>query len=508
MTFAVVNSRAEKIDPTTLLGQASLSAVLVDVDGVEHPVATDLPKDQMAVPHVMDLTGVPPGAATLQLVLNVTTADAVEPDGAVVPGTELAPQRVDLPVTVEPPVGFPTLAERIDFGTLEGAGTFPAILSVTGPGCAWLPGEGAATLAAVPDNVGDVTVDSAANSAQNCITASVGQQESLPIEMTIPAAGNGVINGTITVMVAPTDHSADPIAVDVTFTASLQKPLNPPITLITLVVALILGPGLPLLLFYLAKWLGARIPSKALRAQDIPVRVSGDAVLRDQGPFGVRDGELVNLVQGLDKPARRVEIGAATLRTRIGLSPFGAGFVVASVPGRAGAGGQHAAMHGKTPDAKLPLAVHNTWFVLHDPVGPPDVATVVLLVGGDAGNTVIDRLTSEIAAALPRVLTELRARAKQSDHAPPPPAQSSAPLDGNPFGLSGTQAGGGSMGPSEVNPFGASPTPGPSGSSTSSGPPSGGNPFPSGSPAAGSGNPFGARGAQPSAPTDPTNPFR
>ena len=45
------------------------------------------------------------GAATLQMSLNITTADAVQPNGVVVPGTVLAPQRVDLPVTVDPPVG-------------------------------------------------------------------------------------------------------------------------------------------------------------------------------------------------------------------------------------------------------------------------------------------------------------------------------------------------------------------------------------------------------------------
>lgn len=53
--------------------------------------------------------------------------------------------------------------------------------------------------------------------------------------------------------------------------------------------------------------------------------------------------------------------------------------------GIAGAAGRSGDRVGATPDARLPLAVHNSWFVLHDPRGPENAATVVLLVGGDAG---------------------------------------------------------------------------------------------------------------------------
>ena len=511
VTLAVVDGRKAPVDPATLLGQASLSAVLVDVKGGEHPVATDLPKDQIGSPQVLDLSQVPPGAATLQLVLNVTTADAHEPSGAVVPGTQLAAQRVDLPITIDPPVGYPKVADRIDFGSLQGAGSFPATVAVTGPGCAWLADD-ATTVAAEPDGVGAVNVGSSVNSATNCVKPAENQQESLPIELKIPAAGNGAVNGTVTVMVAPADGTAEPIAVDVPFTASLHKPLNTTNFILALAVALILGPGVPLLLLYLSKWLVTRIPAKALRAQQIPVRLSGTSVLRDNSPFGVRDGELVNLVQGLDKPARRLDLDGVTLRTRIGLSPFGAGFVVASAPGRAGAAGKSAAMHGKTPDAKLPLAVHNTWFVLHDPAGPPDVASVVLLVSGDAGAPVIDRLCAEVTSSLPRVVTELRARANPIGAPPGSPTPSSSAGD-NPFAATTSPT----SPTTGANPFGPGaapgspgPSPGPGGNPFGSGGGVGsGNPFSPG-PTTGQGDPFGSRGSPPSQPGggDPTNPFR
>lgn len=503
VALAVVDGRRESVDPATLLGSASLSAVLVDVKGAEHPVATDVPKDKISSPQVLDLSNVPPGAATLQLVLNVTTAEAHQPDGAVVPGTQLAAQRVDLPVKIDPPVGYPKIADRIDFGTLEGQGKFPATLAVTGPGCAWLSGD-ATTVAAEPDGVGAVSVMSPASSVKNCVKPAENQQQLLPVELTIPAAGNGVVNGTVTVMAAPADGTAEPIAVEVPFTASLHKPLNTANFVLALVVALILGPGVPLLLLYLSKWLVSRIPAKALRAQQIAVRVSGSSVLRDSSPFAVRDGELVNLVQGLDKPARRLDLDGIALRTRIGLSPFGAGFVVASAPGRVGAAGKSAATHGNTPDAKLPLAVHNTWFVLHDPVGPRDVASVVLLVSGDAGAAVVDRLIGEVTSSLPQVLADLRARANPIG-VPPGSPPSTPPAGDNPFAASAPPA-------TSTNPFGAqAANPGSSpalgGNPFGAGSIGSGNPFSPGPPTTGSDNPFGSDRPPPSPPGGPTNPF-
>lgn len=490
LTFAVLDGQQAPLDPATLPGQATMSAVLFDVKGAEHPVAVNVPKERILSPQVVDLSQVPPGAGRLQLALDITTADARDLSGTLVSGTRLATQRVDLNVTIDPPVGYPKIGDRITFGDLEGDGTFTANLAVTGPGCAWLPRDGATTVIAAPDGVGTVTLASSANSATSCVKPGESKQQPLPITMKIPSQGNGVVNGTVNIMVAPADGSREPIAVQVSFTASLHKKLNTTNFVLTLVVALILGPGLPLLLLYLSKWLITRIPAKALRAQQISVRVSGDSVLRDDGgPFAVREGELVNLVQGLDKPTRRLMIGDITLRTHTGPSPFGAGFVVASTPGRAGAAGKTAAMYGKTPDAKLPLAVHNTWFVLRDPADPPDLATVVLLVGGDAGAQVIDRLTTEITSTLPRVLTELGARTAKPVGPPGAPPSAQQPRGDNPFAPSQAPTAG-------ANPFGT-------GGSTPHGAPYG-NPFAPGPP-----SPPGPP-PRPSPPDrgDPTNPFR
>lgn len=486
VTFAVVDGGQKPVDPATLMGHAELTVVLIDGKGATHPVAEALSKDQMTTPQQLDLHGVAPGKATLRMTLAVTTADTKDQNGTPVAGTALSPQSVDLPVVINPPVGYPSVGPGIDFGLLEGAGSVQRALQVTGPGCVWLPADRPAKIAAAPEGVGDVTVTSPAKDRDSCVKAGEGQNAELSLTIAVPQEDNGAVNGSITVTAAPAEGDRPPVTIDVPFTLSVEKQLNTTQFWVTLIIALLLGPGIPLGLLYLIKWWVSRIPGKALRAEQIPVQVRNGAVLRNNQPFTVADAELVQLVQGLDGPARRLDIGGIELRTKVGLSPFGAGFVVANAPGLVGAAGKGGATHGKPPSAKLPLAVQNTWFVLHDPAGPEDAATVVLLVGGDARRSTVDKLSAEITEALPRVLSELRRRAAES--APPPsddadPARANAPANpfgagvGNPFGGNGRPA----AGPPPGSPFGS-----PSGAS-------GGNQFAPGSGGAGS---------------DPQNPFR
>ncbi|WP_059039798.1 vWA domain-containing protein, partial [Gordonia desulfuricans] len=442
MSFTVHNSAGATVDPSTLPGTASLSTSIVTRNGKTVPIGTDIPKGQITAPRELTLAGIDPGPATLRMTLAVTTAAAQDASGRTVPGTELSPTTVDLPVVIDPPVGYPTIGSRIDFGTIEGSGTATAALTVTGPGCVWLDTAEQTNFLATPDGSGELAVGSGASSQQNCVQVDEKQTGRLELTFTAPQAVNGTANGTVTVMVAPKDGSAQPLPIEVPFTVALQKPLDTADFAITLVVALVLGPLIPLLLLYLAKWYTARIPGHALRAEQFRVRLNGTAVVRDNGaPFAIGDRDFIALVPGLDGPTRRIDLGGVTLRTRIGRSPFGVGFVTASAPGMAGAAGRSGDSWGKTPDARLPLAVHNTWFVLHDPTGPENTATVVMLVGGDADRGRIDQLVREVSESLPRVLPALRtkARARLDDDAPAPRPGG----DDNPFGgPGGTPSGG------------------------------------------------------------------
>lgn len=504
ITFAILDGHQKPVDPAMLMGRAELTAVLIDGKGIGHPIAGALPKDQITAPQQLDLHGVSPGRATLRMTLAVTTADAVDQTGARVTGTALSPQSVDLPLVINPPVGYPSVASSIDFGLLDGAGSVQHALAVTGPGCVWLPADTPARIVAAPDRIGDVTVTSSAKDQSSCVKAGDGQNTELPLAITVPQQGNGAINGTITVNVAPAEGEGPPVSVTVPFTLTIEKKLDAMKTTVVLLVGLLLGPGVPLVLLYLIKWWVSRIPGKALRAEQIPVQVRNGAVLRNNRPFQVADGELVHLVEGLHGPVRRLDIGGVELRARVGLSPFGTGFVVATASGLVGAAGKSGTSHGKPPSAKLPLAVQNTWFVLHDPVGPEEAATVVLLVGGDAGRPVVDRLTAEITEALPRVLADLRRRCADSTPSPGDSSPTPATASGNPFGSTTT---GSASAPPSGNPFGGG----------SSGAPAAGNPFGAGQPQTGPppGAPFGHSSSSPASNpfspeprTPPPNPFR
>lgn len=429
VNLSIVDSDRKNIDPKSLLGKASLTVQLTGADGRTRTVASDVTKDRIGETIDLNLTSVPPGQATLRLTLKVTTADATTPDGSTEPGTELAPQSVDVPLSVAPPIGFPSVATKLDFGTVEGGGVFKGSLGVTGPGCVWLP-RASSSVVASPDRAGDITVESDLATSEGCVELGDGQTGSIPVSLNVPNSVNGVVNGTVAVMVSPKGEADRAVSVEVPYTAALEKPLDTRNFILALIVALILGPGIPLLLLYGSKWYTARIPSRTLKAQQFPISVSGSSVLRDGRPFVLTDRDLIEVVRGLESPARRLDVAGITLRTKIGLSPVGAGFVVAESPGRVGASGSSPSTHGKEPYARLPLAVHNTWFVIHDSAGPADQATVVLLVGDDAGPSRRTSLVDDMVRRLPELLSELRSRAAPRPGSPPP----SPPPNSDPFG--------------------------------------------------------------------------
>lgn len=453
--LGIVDARREPVDPSALLGSAALSVSVIDQDRTEHHVAKRIPKDRIGEPIELDLTDISPGTVTLRLTLEVTTADAPLAGGGVEPGTVLTPQSVDVPLSIAPPIGYPTLPSRIDFGTLEGPGRFTTELTVDGPGCVWLDPAAPVTLAAAPDGVGRLGLTTpAAATVDSCLTVADGERATLPVTIDVGSAANGVVNGSIQLSIAPVGESDRALPVDVPFTAEVQKPLDSGKFWVTLIAALILGPGVPLLLLYLAKWLTARIPARTLKAEQFRVTVSNGTVLRDGNPFQLRERDLIESVRGLDRPARRLIVDGIELRTHVGRSPFGAGYVTVHAPGLVGASGFTPAT--ERGNARLPLAVHNTWCVLHNPAGPAESATLVLLVGGESGPEHRQALVDDMNRRLPAVLATLRTTAtrhtaatRRDDGAAPTAATPQHAALFDPFG--GPQSGGAAP---QGDPFG------------------------------------------------------
>jgi hypothetical protein len=176
------------------------------------------------------------------------------------------------------------------------------------------------------------------------------------------------------------------------------------------------------------------------------VTVTANQVSRDGAPFDLRPDDFVQLVPIPQRGARVLDVAGVRLRATVGWSPLGAGFVSVSVPGSpmVAASSATPASHGKALRGRLPLAVHNHWVVLHDPTGPPEQATVLMLVSGDSSGDQRRSLGLDVAARLPDVLARLRQAAQERGRAPHAPGGGPAAPD--PFGPGGAPGQGGPPG--------------------------------------------------------------
>ncbi|GGA55386.1 hypothetical protein GCM10011490_01570 [Pseudoclavibacter endophyticus] len=405
MQLGIDDRRTGPIDPATIPGEMRFSATLVDAAGTSFDVlSTDNPAG-LAGPASVDLSDAAVGAAQLRLVLNITTAPAQRQDGTPVPGTQLAPAAVNVPVNILTPASYPVLGQSIDFGSASGDVDLTASLPVSGEGCAWVDPAETPTMAAAPDGIGSVSVTADDHaSADACLQAG---GDGLELTLRTDEPGNGTINGTVPIMLGSADGAGEPIRVDVPFTANLERPLNTLNFLLVLIAAPILGIGLPLLLLYLAKWVISKIPSRPLVATTIDVTVQHGQVMRGGGRFELGPRDLVNTVAIPPGGGRSLRVGDVTLKARTGASPTGAGFVTVDAPGRASAGSTMPSTDRSGVRARLPLAVHNTWVVLHPDGAPGDTAQVLVLVGGDATAGARDDLQNDINRRLPDLLDKL-----------------------------------------------------------------------------------------------------
>jgi hypothetical protein len=486
VTFGLENAERQPIDPAQLLGQVSLDATLIDAAGNEQPIARGLGRDRITTPQQLDAAQLEPGPASVRLALKVTTAGWEDPrTGETVPGTELRPQLSDIPFTVLAPSGFGRVDQQVNFGTAEGPVSLSGVLAAHGPGCVWLDPANAPEIRTGPAEITAVTIASTANSSQTCLRVEDGASEELPLTLTSDQTGSGGLTGTFVVKMAALDEPDTVQDFTVDYTAEIRRPLNKTNFALALIAALVLGPGIPLALLYLTKWATAKIPGRPLLTQTIPVQVEGSQLMRDGAPFALRDGDLRTMAQIPSGGTRSLDVGGITLQTKAGKSPFGTGYVLVDAGQQIGASSADPEPMGDRKQARLPLAVHNNWVLLHDSTGPANAALVLLLVAGD---TLHDRkaLIDGLNRRGPGVFATLRSQAGPTGA----PGQGSGP-GSSPFGPQGGQGAGGQGAPSG-NPFGPQGgqgvPPGHQGTPSWNPPPPGGS---GAQGAPGAGNPFG-----------------
>ncbi|PBA57189.1 hypothetical protein CKJ57_22460 [Mycobacterium intracellulare subsp. chimaera] len=432
VTFGLVDGQGNPVDPNSLAGEATMSAVL-EADGTAPiPLIDSTGKAGIGKPVDVDLGKVKPGPATVRMSLVITTAPAPGRNGGPsIPGTTLSPQQVDTPVQILPKVGLPTPGERIDFGTVQGTKGATARLDVVGPGCIWMNKDDRPSVAAEPDSVGAVDVTSTATGPDKCIAVEQGQESSLPVTLRTERDGHGGLAGKMPIHVAAKGNPNDVQVIDVAFSASMVRPLSTTNFALVFIAALLLGPGIPLALLYGAKWHTGKIPGAPMLAQRIPVDVEDGVVLRDGKPFEMADTDLVAPVPGLAGGASALMVEGVRLSTTLGRSPFGSAHVAVDVPGFVSAGSEVPSTDGTGLRAVLPLAVHGKWVVLHDPGAAANHAEVLLMVPGQADVTQRNRIYEDVERRLPEVFTALRQRAAEAQLVP---AESGEAEPASPFG--------------------------------------------------------------------------
>lgn len=425
LEFGLADPEGEAIDPASIKGKATFDAVLVDSDGTEHPIVTAEGKE-IEGEQTLDTTDLPQGEGTLRMSLAVTTASWKAPDGKEVPGTELRPQVSEVPVTIGAPAGFPTITGQASFGAIEGdVEDAPGTVQVTGPGCVWVDGATPPTITTGPDEVTSVTITSPHSGPENCLKVGEGETAELPVALT-SQSGNGALNGTFVVMSSSADDPNLTQESEVGYNAELTRPLNATNFVLTLIAALLLGPGIPIGLLYLAKWATAKIPGRGLIYTPIPVTVENGQILREGQPIEWRDGDFTHMAPMQSGGQRRLQLGPITLRAKTGASPFGPGFVDVESPGRVGASSQHTQPVGKENRARLELGVHNSWVMVCEPQPGPEQTMVVFLTAADATPATRDRLMEDLQNKGPQVWQRL-SQAQPPQGQPPQPGQPAQP---------------------------------------------------------------------------------
>lgn len=467
VTFALHDRKGNDVPVDSITSTGKFTATFTDSAGKQSTLTDTSTFGDITKPINWDLRNAPTGGGTLNLSLELTTASAKDSDGKEVKGTKLSPATVALPITVQPPLDYPTVPTKVDFGEAKGKIDLNSVLKLGGKGCAWVEPDSTEVIAS-PAGLDKVQVSSDASSKDSCVKAG----EDLGLTLASDQQGNGAINGTFVVMSASENGQGEPVKTKVEFTASAVKPLNTLNFVTTLIIALLLGPGIPLLILYFVKWRGAKIPSQPLVAVRAQIEKTSTGVTRDGSRFAFNQGDMRNTVMIDSGGSRQIDAAGVTLKTKMGGSPLGPGFVVAEVP-------MSVSKHdpARRP-ARLPLAVHNHWLVMRSEGMNENQAEILVLLAGNIDEKQREKMEDEIA----------REAGDLMDRLPSTGAQAPAGHD-SPFG-----------GPSEPqsNPFAEADAPSPAPSSPFGGPgPTGPGSAPQGQPPAGP--PPAGPGSQPPA---------
>lgn len=365
------------INLADLKGKAQIEVSVTDSAGNEHTLFTSSDKTALNAGTLpIDLSGVAIGAAELSQSIVIQTADFTRDDGTVARGTRLEPRVSTAKISINPPLNFPTVHDRVLVFADTETETTEGTVHVSGPGCIWLDSS-TVTLSGVPSDAEPVTFASPHQAPDNCLELKQDSTSELPITLTVAKVANGAINGQLQLMLTPEKDSdvVQPVAVE--FRANMAKPLNATQFGIAFFGLLLLGIGLPVFLLYVMKARASRIPAGQvfIAAKRVSIRdVTNGAIQFSTSDF---------TGHGHSKSRRRISHSNYTFTAKMGWSPTATGRVVLD-SGYPSISGAQPGSEGSPARARLPLGIAGNWVAVLDQTDSPDFITLILLIGSIA----------------------------------------------------------------------------------------------------------------------------
>ncbi|WP_158522669.1 vWA domain-containing protein [Tessaracoccus aquimaris] len=391
LKLGTVDRNGERIDPTTLSNETTMDVKLFS-GGETTALASGLKKADIEKPLELNLDDLKPGVAELVLTLDVTT-ESWQEGGETIPGTKLEPRHASIPLNILPPVNFPSIPDRISFGSTEKPDPVTVQVPLDGEGCAWLAGETKFT--GYPEGLDKAKLFSPASGKDSCASGN--------LELTLDPGGlgNGSFTGTTTVMLAAKDSTAEPVAVDLAFDLSQTRPVSQPVLWTTLIGVILLGVAIPVGILYLVKFLTSKIPGNAVLAGSVSGPVDDHGAFTDNGvPLGVANLTVAHLTNN----RREVTVAGKTLKAKMGMALTEPGHVEVETPGPS-AGGR-TSLQSVKGNAKLPLAVQGNWMVALDPQRPmsgPVEVTVFTAPGSPGFKDLLEDVRANIRTSVAKL---------------------------------------------------------------------------------------------------------
>jgi hypothetical protein len=219
--------------------------------------------------------------------------------------------------------------------------------------------------------------------------------------MSVDKLGTGLISGQVAVATKPAEGGSV-VSTPVRFTYDLDYPKDVKRFLALLLAIVAIGVAIPVLLLYLVKWRGAKIPGPTLSVGSVRGKVDETQSFLSSTSMRPQDLRVVPL-EGTGR--RRVGISPrAELVTRMGLGLTEPGY--ATVDGVTAVTSSGSASTGRRP-ARLPLNVQDHWVAILD-AADPHAGEVEVVFITDPSAAKLGELLNDARNQMPEYVTRLR----------------------------------------------------------------------------------------------------